>query len=154
MVTNTLINKQRPVEILLVEDNKGDAILTARAFKKGKLPHNLTTVNSGEGAVAFLKKEGAYAQVITPDIILLDLNLPKMNGQDVLSVIKSDETLMRIPVIILSSSRAEEDVARSYKLHANAYIIKPLNSDEFHDVVEKLEQFWFTLVVLPDPKDV
>lgn len=153
-MSSTIIDRNRPAEILLIEDNKGDAILTQRAFAKAKVENNLTTVASGEEAVSYLQKEAPFEDIQLPDIILLDLNLPKMNGKDVLKFIKNNGSLRHIPVIMLSSSKADKDVAQSYDLHANGYIAKPLKLEEFQNFVEKIEQFWFTLAVSPDPKDV
>ncbi len=146
---NDFRQAQRAARILLVEDNKGDIILTKRAFRESKISNELTVVTSGEDAVAYLKKEQPYAESLTPDLILLDLNLPQMSGHDVLDFIKNDPKVSHIPVVILSSSRAEQDVIRSYKLHANAYVVKPMNAEKFIEVVDTLEKFWFSLAVLP-----
>lgn len=153
MTTSTIENKHRPARILLVEDNQGDVILTRRAFQEAKIANQLQVAMSGEEAVEMLSREGEWKDLL-PDIILLDLNLPQMNGQDVLKFIKESEHLRHIPVVILSSSNAEQDVVRSYNLHANGYVVKPVSLASFHEVVQKLEQFWFTLVVMPDAKDV
>ncbi len=146
-------DKQRPAQVLLVEDNAGDAMLTKLAFKNAKIVNELTVAKSGEEAIAILLKEDSYATSTTPDIILLDLNLPQMSGQDVLDFIKKNEKLKHIPVIILSSSKAEQDVIKSYNLHANGYVVKPVNIDKFTEVIQKIEEFWFTLVVMPDQSD-
>lgn len=154
MTTDTLANKHRPAQVLLIEDNNGDVILTKRAFKESKIANQLTVVTSGEEAISLLTKEDKFADAKTPDLILLDLNLPQMNGQEVLNFIKGNGALKHIPVIILSSSRAEQDVVKSYNLHANGYVVKPISLDQFKEVVENLEKFWFTLVVLPDAEDI
>jgi len=154
MTTDILSNKHRAAQVLLVEDNHGDVLLTKRAFGEAKIANHLSVANTGEEAVAMLRKEGAWEKMQTPDIVLLDLNLPQMSGQDVLKIIKEDAKLKHIPVIILSSSRAEQDVVKSYDLHANGYVVKPVNLEKFNEVVQKLEAFWFTLVVMPDEKDI
>lgn len=150
MTANTVQNRNRPARVLLVEDNHGDVILTRRAFQESKIANQLHVATTGEEAIAMLSKEGKWAEMETPDLILLDLNLPMMSGQEVLRFIKGAENLRHVPVIILSSSSAEEDVVKSYNLHANGYIVKPVNLGNFNEVVLKLEQFWFTLVVMPD----
>lgn len=154
MTINSLMNKQRPAQILLVEDNRGDVLLTKRAFKESKLSNELMVAMSGEQALEMIRKQGEYSDFETPDIVLLDLNLPQISGQDVLKAIKDDDKLRNIPVIVLSSSRADQDVVKSYNLHANGYIIKPINIDKFKDVISSLEEFWFKLVVLPDAEDI
>ena len=146
---NLLIREGRAAEIMLVEDNRGDALLAARAFRQAEIDNNLTVAETGEKALSMLRREGAYANFRLPDLILLDLNLPLMSGQDVLAAIKTDDVLCHIPVIILSSSSAPPDIAGSYGLHANAYIVKPLNLENFSDVVRSIEQFFFVLAVLP-----
>lgn len=146
-------NKQRPAQVLLIEDNSGDVLLTRRAFKNAKISNQVTVAKTGEEALSILLKEGVYANALSPDLILLDLNLPQMSGQEVLDFVKKNEDLRHIPVIILSSSKAEQDVIQSYNLHANGYVVKPISLDKFNEVVQKLEAFWFTLVVLPDPSD-
>jgi CheY-like chemotaxis protein len=145
MTATTLKEKARIARILLVEDNRGDVILIQRAFKEARIANHIAVAESGEEAMSMLHGE----KQAMPDLILLDLNLPRMHGREVLSLIKSDPGLKHIPVVILSSSRTEADVEKSYALHANGYVVKPGNSEEFGSVVEKLEQFWFTLVVLP-----
>lgn len=149
-MSNLLIREGRPAEILLVEDNRGDALLASMAFKAGKIENNFVVAQTGEDAMAMLRHEGIYAEQRLPDIILLDLNLPKMSGRDVLLQVKDDPKLKHIPVIILSSSSAEQDIAKSYNLHASAYIVKPLDLEKFRDVVSTIEQFFFLLAVLPD----
>ncbi len=139
----------RPIEILMVEDNPGDVRLTVEALKEGKVRNNLQTVEDGEEALAFLRRQGRYAEATRPDLILLDLNLPKMNGREVLAVIKEDQDLRRIPVVILTVSEAEQDIIKSYNLHANCYITKPVDLDQFLEVVKSIENFWLTVVMLP-----
>lgn len=139
----------RPVEILLVEDNPGDAELARVALKKSKIHNTLNMVEDGELAMAYLHREGVYADAARPDLILLDLNLPRKDGREVLDEIKSDPQLRRIPVVILTTSRAEEDVLKSYNLHANCYITKPIDLSQFMKVVKSIEDFWLSIVVLP-----
>lgn len=139
----------RAVEILFVEDNPGDVRLTQEALKEGKVRINLQVVGDGVEAMSFLRQEGKFADMSRPDLILLDLNLPKKDGREVLAEIKSDEVLKRIPVVILTTSRAEEDVLKSYNLHANCYVTKPVDLDQFMKVVQGIEDFWLTLVKLP-----
>ncbi|MDY6964705.1 MAG: response regulator [Halobacteriota archaeon] len=139
----------RPINILLAEDNPGDVRLTQEAFKEGKLRNKLYVTGDGVEAMAFLKREGEYADVPRPDLILLDLNMPRKNGREVLEEIKTDDELKRIPVVILTTSKAEEDILKTYNLHANCYISKPVDMDQFIDVVKLIENFWFTVVKLP-----
>lgn len=139
----------KPIEILLVEDNPGDADLAREALNGSKMNNSLYVVDDGEKAMAFLRREAPYTDAPTPDLILLDLNLPRMDGRQVLAEIKSDEALKRIPVVILTTSRAEEDVLKSYNLHANCYITKPIDLDQFLHVVRSIEDFWLSIVVLP-----
>jgi two-component system, chemotaxis family, response regulator Rcp1 len=141
-----------PVEILLVEDNPGDVRLTKEALKEGKVYSNLHWAKDGVEALEFLRRRGKFADVPRPDIILLDLNLPKKDGREVLSEIKNDDDLKRIPVVILTTSKAEEDVVRSYQLHANCYVTKPVDLDKFIVVVQSIDRFWLTVVTLPDGK--
>lgn len=143
----------RPIEILLVEDNPGDADLARVALENGKLKNNLYVVDDGEKAMAFLRREGDYADMPRPDLILLDLNLPKKDGREVLAEIKADESLKRIPVVILTTSAAEEDILKSYNLHANCYITKPIDLAQFIHVVRSIETFWLSVVVLPPDGD-
>jgi len=140
------------VEILLVEDNPGDVRLTVEALKEGKVLNNLSVAEDGQEALAFLRREGKYAHAPRPDLILLDLNLPKKDGREVLAEIKADEGLKTIPVVVLTTSEAEEDIVRAYNLHANCYITKPVGLDEFLRVVEMVEGFWLSIVKLP-PKE-
>ena len=137
------------VEILLVEDNPGDARLTKDALTDGKVRNNLHIVYDGVEATDFLFKKNQYQNAPKPDLIILDLNLPKKNGQEVLAEIKADENLKSIPVIILTISKAEEDIIRSYNLHANCFLIKPIDLNKFFEVVKSIEDFWLTLVKLP-----
>jgi chemotaxis family two-component system response regulator Rcp1 len=137
------------VEILLVEDNPGDIRLIVEVLKEGKINNNLSVVEDGELALAYLRREGIYQDAIVPDIILLDLNLPKINGNEVLAEIKKDPLLKYIPVIILTTSEAEQDILRAYDLHANCYITKPVNLEQFLTVVRSIENFWLTIVKLP-----
>jgi CheY-like chemotaxis protein len=138
-----------PVEILLVEDNPGDVRLTKEALKEGKVYSNLHWAKDGVEALEFLRREGPHANAPRPDIILLDLNLPKKDGREVLSVIKRDDSLKHIPVVVLTTSKAEEDVLRSYELHANCYVTKPVDLDKFIMVVKSIDRFWLTVVTLP-----
>ena len=137
------------VEILLIEDNPGDARLTLEALKDGKIKNNLSIVHDGVEATDFLFKRDQYKNAPRPDLILLDLNLPKKNGQEVLAEIKADDSLKSIPVIVLTLSKAEEDIIRSYNLHANCFLIKPIDLNQFFEVVKSIEDFWLTLVKLP-----
>ncbi|MDP2046842.1 MAG: response regulator [Deltaproteobacteria bacterium] len=139
----------RPIEILMVEDNLGDVRLTQEALSEGKVRNHLHVVADGVEAMAFLRREGQHAHAPQPDLILLDLNLPKKSGPEVLAEIKADPELRRIPVVILTVSKAEEDVLKSYNLHANCYITKPVNLDQFLEVVKSIEDFWLTVVMLP-----
>ena len=138
------------VEILLIEDNPGDARLTREALKEGKVRNNLNHVTDGVEAMNFLHKKDNYANSPRPDLIILDINLPRKNGIEVLAEIKADENLKSIPVVILSISKAEEDIIKTYSLHANCYIIKPMDLIKLFEVVHSIESFWLTLVRLPD----
>jgi chemotaxis family two-component system response regulator Rcp1 len=138
-----------PIVILLVEDNPGDVRLTLEALKENRLRNNLHVVEDGVDAMAFLRQEGQYADAPTPDLILLDLNLPKKDGREVLAEVKDDEELKRIPIVILTTSQAEEDVLRTYNLHANCYVTKPVDLDQFVKIVRCIEEFWLTIVKLP-----
>lgn len=139
----------KPVEILLVEDNPGDVRLAVEALKEGKVHNNLHVVGDGVEAMMFLRREGKYALSPRPDLILLDLNLPKKDGREVLAEIKADERLRRIPVVVLTTSKAEQDILRTYDLHANCYITKPVDLEQFIAVVRSVEDFWLTVVKLP-----
>ncbi|NMG18818.1 response regulator [Brasilonema bromeliae] len=138
-----------PIEILLVEDNPGDVQLTQIALEDSKISVNLSVAADGVEAIAFLRKQENYTQVPTPDLILLDLNLPRKDGREVLAEIKADQILKRIPVVVLTTSGAEEDVLRAYNLCANCYIKKPVDFDQFVKIVHSIESFWFTVVKLP-----
>lgn len=139
----------RPIEILLVEDNPGDVRLTREALRDGIVQNNLSVTEDGVEALAFLRRQGKYADAPRPGLILLDLNLPRKDGRQVLAEIKSDPALRTIPVIILTTSANEEDILNAYRLHANAYIQKPVDLDQFLRVVQVLEDFWLTLAMLP-----
>lgn len=145
--------KIRTVEILLVDDNPGDIRLTQEALKDSKVLNNLHVVEDGLDALKYLRKEGEFKNEVTPDLILLDLNLPKRNGREVLSEIKEDELLKYIPVVILTISGAEEDILKSYELHANCYITKPVDMNQFVKIVRSIENFWFSIVKLPPNTD-
>jgi two-component system, chemotaxis family, response regulator Rcp1 len=138
-----------PIDILLVEDNPGDVRLTVEALKEGKVRNRLSVVEDGVEALAFLRQEGKYADAPRPDVILLDLNLPRKDGRVVLAEIKADEGLRRIPVVVLTTSSSEQDILRSYDLHANCYITKPVDLEQFIEVVKGIEDFWLTIVKLP-----
>jgi chemotaxis family two-component system response regulator Rcp1 len=139
----------KTIDILLVEDDPGDVRLTREALKEGKVLNTLQVVGDGIAALEYLRHEGRYSKSPHPDIILLDLNLPKMDGRELLAKIKTDSKLRRIPVVILTTSKAEEDILKSYDLHANCYITKPVDMDQFINVVKSVEKFWFTIVKLP-----
>ena len=138
-----------PIEILLVEDNPGDVRLTKEALKEGRFANLINVAVDGFEAMAFLRREGKYANASRPDLILLDLNLPKKNGREVLAEIKADSDLKRIPVLVLTSSQAEKDIVATYNLHANCYITKPVDFEQFICVVRSIEDFWFAVVKLP-----
>jgi two-component system, chemotaxis family, response regulator Rcp1 len=139
----------RPIEILLIEDNPADVRLTEEAFLEGRVSNHLTVAGDGEEALRILRREGQYADHRRPDLILLDLNLPKLDGRDVLAALKSDPDLRRIPVIVLTTSSAREDIEHTYGLHANCYITKPVEFGEFLKVVRTIEDFWLSIVRLP-----
>ena len=145
-----MVERNGPIEILLVEDNPGDVRLTKEALKEGKVYSNLYWVKDGVEAIEFLRRKGKYSESPRPDIILLDLNLPKKDGREVLSEIKGDEELRAIPVVILTTSKAEEDVLKSYNLHANCYVTKPVDLEQFIVVVKSIDMFWLTVVTLPN----
>ena len=144
-----MVEQNRPVEILLVEDNPGDERLTREALKEGKVYSNLYWVKDGVEAMDFLRRKGRHAGAVRPDIVLLDLNLPKKDGREVLQDIKNDDELKRIPVVVLTTSKAEEDVLRTYNLHANCYVTKPVDLEKFIVVVKSIDRFWLTVVTLP-----
>lgn len=139
----------KPVEILLVEDSPGDVRLTQECLREAKVKNNLQVVNDGVEALAFLRRQGNYAEAVRPDLVLLDLNLPKKDGREVLSEMKADDTLKSIPVVVLTISGSEEDILKSYNLHANCYIVKPIDLQQFLKVVKAIEDFWLTIVKLP-----
>lgn len=139
-----------PINILLVEDNPGDAKLAEVALKNAKVRNVLNITRDGVEAMAYLRKAGDYAAAVRPDLVLLDLNLPKMDGREVLAEIKKDDDLKRIPVVVLTASKAEEDILKTYNLHANCYITKPLDLNQFVEVVKQIENFWLTIVKLPN----
>ena len=139
----------KPIEILLIEDNPGDVRLTQEALKEGKVLNNMDIASDGVDALAYLRREGSHVHATRPDLILLDLNLPKMNGREVLAEIKRDDSLKRIPVVVLTTSSAEQDILESYNLHANAFITNPVDLIQFITVVKSIEDFWLTVVTLP-----
>jgi len=142
--------KASPVEILLVEDNDGDVRLTREALHESQIYNNLYSVRDGIDALAFLRKQEPYWNASTPDLILLDLNMPRMNGRELLSIIKTDDDLKRIPVVILTTSNDIEDIAETYKLHANCFVTKPVELDQFIQIVKEIHEFWFSVVRLPN----
>lgn len=148
-IKKEILSQIKPIEILLIEDNPGDIRLTVEAFKEIKLLNNLYVVEDGIEAIAYLKNEGKYKKQPRPDLILLDLNLPKKDGREVLGEIKKDNDLKRIPVIILTISQADEDIITTYNLHANCYVNKPINMEQFVKVVKSIGDFWFSIVKLP-----
>ncbi len=137
------------MNVLLVEDNPGDVRLTQEAFKEAKISIKLDVTMDGAEAINFLRKDGEYANAVTPDLILLDLNLPKKDGREVLKEIKTDDLLKRIPVVVLTTSNAEQDIMKSYNLHVNCYINKPVDFEKFFDIIQKIEEFWLTTAILP-----
>ena len=144
-----MTSSARPIDVLLVEDDPGDELITREAFEHNKIKNNLHVAHDGEEGLDFLYKRGAYPDAPRPDLILLDLNLPKYDGRQLLEQIKSDPDLMHIPVVVLTTSSAEEDILRSYKLHANAYVTKPVDFDRFIEVVRQIDDFVGTVVKLP-----
>jgi CheY-like chemotaxis protein len=140
---------ERPIEILLVEDNPGDVRLTREIFKAARIRNLIHTVEDGVEAMEYLRNQGKYADAAKPDLILLDLNLPRKDGREVLAEIKMDDELKRIPVVVLTISKAEEDILKTYSLHANCYITKPVDLDQFIKVVASIEDFWLSVVKLP-----
>ncbi|HLU40825.1 MAG TPA: response regulator [Microthrixaceae bacterium] len=139
----------RPIEILLVEDDEGDVLLTTEALEASKVTNNMHVARNGEEALKFLRREQGYHDVPRPDIVLLDLNLPRIDGREVLAQIKSDPELRRIPIVVLTTSEAEEDILRSYDLHANAYVTKPVDFERFLEVIQSIDEFFVTVVRLP-----
>ncbi|QFG23513.1 response regulator [Actinomadura sp. WMMB 499] len=148
-MTDGLIDGPRPIEVLLVEDDPGDVLLTTEAFEHNKVQNVLHVVEDGEKAMAFLRREGEYEGKPRPDLVLLDLNLPRKDGREVLSEIKDDENLRSIPVVVLTTSEADEDILRSYRLHANAYVTKPVDFERFVSVVRRIDDFFVSVVKLP-----
>lgn len=142
----------KPIEILLVEDNPGDVRLTRESLCDAKVHNNMVVASDGIAAMACLRREGEYANATRPDLILLDLNLPRMNGFEVLDAIKEDPDLKRIPVVVLTTSQAEQDIIRSYDLYANAYVNKPVDLEQFIKVIKSIEDFWLEIVKLPNGK--
>ena len=138
-----------PIEVLLVEDDPGDVLMTQEAFRDYKIANNLNVVTNGEDAISYLRKEGAFANAIAPDLVLLDLNLPRRDGREVLREVKSDANLRRIPIVVLTTSDAEDDVLRSYELHANAYVRKPVDFEQFVAAVRAIDNFFISVVRLP-----
>ena len=143
------MSEQKVIDVLLVEDEPGDILMTREAFEHNKVRNRLSVVADGVSALEFLRKEGEHVDAPTPDLVLLDLNLPRMDGREVLEAMKSDEKLRAIPVVVLTTSEAEEDVVRSYSLHANAYVTKPVDFDRFIDVVRQIDEFFVEVVRLP-----
>jgi len=139
------------IEILLVEDDPGDTLMIREAFQDNKITNNLTCLTDGEQAVSYLRREGEYADAVRPDLILLDLNLPRKDGREVLAEIKDDDDLKVIPIVVLTTSAAEEDILRSYRLHANAYVTKPVDFEAFIEVVRQIDEFFVSVVKLPKP---
>ena len=148
-----ITERARSAQVLLIEDNRGDAVLTRRAFRRARIANEITVAETGEKGLSILRREGEFAGAPRPDLILLDLNLPYMHGQDFLTQVKTDPDLKRIPVVVLSSSAAQSDVIGSYDRHANGYITKPLTTDTYDEIVERLEQYWFGLVQLPPDQE-
>jgi CheY-like chemotaxis protein len=143
------IDDNAAIHVLLVEDDPGDVLMTQEALASAKVLHSLHVVNDGESAVAFLRREGEHAGAPRPDLVFLDLNLPRMDGREVLALVKADESLRSIPVVVLTTSSAEEDVLRSYDLHANAYVTKPVDFEAFMHVVRQIDDFFLTVARLP-----
>ena len=141
------------IDILLIEDNIGDITLTKKTLSKSKIMNNLTIIQDGDEAIEYLSKKGKHSEATTPDVILLDLNLPKKSGQEILNEIKSNELTRHIPVVVLTTSKKEEDILRSYNLHANCFVSKPIDLNQFQEVVSAIEGFWFSIVKLP-PKEI
>lgn len=143
----------KPVSVLLVEDDPGDVVLVTEAFEHNKVKNDLHTVQDGVEALAFLRREDPYADAPVPDLILLDLNLPRKDGREVLAEIKADPVLRRIPVVVLTTSQAETDIVKSYNLHANSYVVKPVDLEQFIGIIKSIDSFWLTAVTLP-PEEV
>ncbi|UGS36882.1 response regulator [Capillimicrobium parvum] len=139
----------KPIHVLLVDDDPGDTLMIKEAFEENKVRNELSCVSDGVDALRFMRREGEFADAPRPDLILLDLNLPRKDGREVLAEVKADETLSRIPVVVLTTSEAEEDILRSYELHANAYVTKPVDFDRFISVVRQIDEFFVEVVKLP-----
>ena len=148
-MTGAIKRDGTPIEVLLVEDDPGDVLMTQEAFEEHKVRNRLTVVSDGSEALAYLRREGAFADAVRPDLILLDLNLPRRDGREVLEEIKKDEDLGRIPVVVLTTSSADEDILRSYQLHANAYVTKPVDFERFIAVIRQIDEFFVSVVKLP-----
>ena len=148
-MTGAIKHDGTPIEVLLVEDDPGDVLMTQEAFEEHKVGNRLHVVSDGVEALAYLRREGQYANAVRPDLILLDLNLPRRDGREVLEEIKKDEELGRIPVVVLTTSAADEDIVRSYQLHANAYVTKPVDFDRFIAVIRQIDEFFVSVVKLP-----
>jgi CheY-like chemotaxis protein len=146
---NPLGESAVPIEVLLVEDDPGDVLMTREAFEEHKVRNNLTVVSDGEDALAYVRREGDYANATRPDLILLDLNLPRRDGREVLAELKADPELREIPVVVLTTSAADADILASYRLHANAYVTKPVDFERFISVVKQIDEFFVSLVKLP-----
>lgn len=145
----TKATSQRTIEILLVEDDPGDVLITTEALQQSQVVTNVNTVGNGEEALAYLRRTGVYTDAVRPDLVLLDLNLPRRDGREVLAEVKGDDDLRRIPVVVLTTSQAEEDIVRSYDLHANAYVTKPVDFARFLAVVRSIDSFYFSVATLP-----
>ena len=146
---SALSDRLSPIEVLLVEDDPGDVLMTREAFAEHKVRNRLSVVSDGAEALAYLRREGAFADAVRPDLVLLDLNLPRRDGREVLAEIKNDRDLHQIPVVVLTTSEAEEDILRSYQLHANAYVTKPVDFDRFISIVRRIDDFFVSVVKLP-----
>jgi CheY-like chemotaxis protein len=144
-----LIGKDRPVEILLIEDNSGDILLTKEAFEEIKFTENLSVVTDGEAALDFLYKQGRYHEAPTPDLIILDLNIPRVDGKELLAKVKKDDLLRKIPIIVLSTSKSDKDIKTCYELQANCYLIKPVDFEQFIEIVTYIRDFWLGMVKIP-----
>jgi two-component system response regulator len=140
----------RPLDVLLIEDDAGDALITREAFERSQIPNHLHVVTDGEKAMSFLRRAGDYAQAPRPSLILLDINLPRLNGLEVLTELKSDRDLLTIPVVVMTTSAAQEDIVRCYQLHANAFVTKPVGFDLYMEAVRRIDEFFLTVAELPD----
>jgi CheY-like chemotaxis protein len=149
---SALSDRLSPIEVLLVEDDPGDVLMTREAFAEHKVRNRLHVVSDGSEALAYLRREGVFADAVRPDLVLLDLNLPRRDGREVLAEIKNDRNLHQIPVVVLTTSEAEEDILRSYQLHANAYVTKPVDFEQFITVIRQIDEFFVSVVKLP-PRD-